>query len=87
MLECPPTSHTRQLSASKPVRFSVSGDCGQQVEEVVNDVLSGVGIDGHRDKSVEGVSCHVRIWESKLALCREPGSVIEYEPRSPREKP
>ena len=39
----------------------MGGDGSQQVEEVVDDVLSGVRINTHRDEGVEGISCHVRI--------------------------
>jgi hypothetical protein len=37
------------------------GDGSQEVKEIVDDVLSGVGIDTHRDEGMEGVSCHIRI--------------------------
>lgn len=39
----------------------MSGDSGQEVEEVVDDVLPGIRIDTHRNESMEGISCHVRI--------------------------
>lgn len=46
MFKCPPTSVSRKLPTPKAIRFTMCGNGGQKVEEIENDLASGIRLIG-----------------------------------------
>lgn len=62
MFKCPPTCHARELSAAKPVHFTMCCNRGKEIEKIENDLGTRLVLDAEWDKSREGIAGQIRIY-------------------------
>jgi hypothetical protein len=60
-VEGPPTCHTGELSPAHAIHPSSCSDSSEDIIEIENNLLAGLGFNGKRNKGVESVEGEVGI--------------------------